>query len=526
VYVTFAYIVGWGYVGGLQVVDVTDPNTPIALGNVFEWLEDPLDVAIVGSTAFVAAGGGSFGDAGYVQMIDVANPAVPAVVGFVSTSGPAWGVAVGGGYACVISNLVGKIYDYPTSVQVINVTHPDPVPIFGDIYMPGPVYDVALSGRYACITVYGYGFYVIDVLDPFFPAIVGSVETPGNARGGLEVVGHFAYVMDGDDYGQPAGLRIIDFKNPSAPQIVGSVDIPSGANDVAVSGNYAYVISSGLRVIDISNPTAPAIVGGVEVPGVPNSVDVSGKYAYVGSVDFIGQQGGLQVIDVSNPAAPVVVASMDTPGSGCDVAVLGDYAYIADRSVFQVIDISTPESPAVVGSVEAPNLAGHVVISGQHAYVGHYSHGLRVIDISNPALPAIVGGVEVATGGQEIGMAVSGGHVYVGAHFFFQIVPAQCEEATAVHLGDFPAPGVQLALPAPNPAKDLVRIDCSLPGRSHVTLGIYDVQGRVVSEIADGLFEGGAYQWTWDGRASAPGIYFVRLQSDREVRVSRLALIH
>ena len=71
-----------------------------------------------------------------------------------------------------------------------------------------------------------------------------------------------------------------------------------------------------------------------------------------------------------------------------------------------------------------------------------------------------------------------------------------------------------------------MRIDCSLPGRAHVTLRIYDVQGRLVAGIADGLFDGGAHQWAWDGKTSAPGIYFVRLEADRVVRVARLALVH
>jgi len=70
------------------------------------------------------------------------------------------------------------------------------------------------------------------------PEFVGWVDTPGSARG-VAVSGSRAYVADGEE-----GLRVIDIGNPSAPVEVGFVDTP-GAEDVAVSGGYAYVAGGG-----------------------------------------------------------------------------------------------------------------------------------------------------------------------------------------------------------------------------------------------------------------------------------------
>lgn len=93
----------------------------------------------------------------------------------------------------------------------------------------------------------------------------------------------------------------------------------------------------------------PLLIGSYDTPGSANDVYVSGDYAYVADWD-----SGLQIIDISNPASPVPVGSYDTPGSALDVYVLGNYAYVADgwNSGLLIIDVSDPASPVFVGSYE------------------------------------------------------------------------------------------------------------------------------------------------------------------------------
>ena len=88
------------------------------------------------------------------------------------------------------------------------------------------------------------------------PEFVGSVDTPGYARG-VAVSGDFAHVAD-----EAEGLRVIDVSSPSTPVEVGFADTPGNARGVEVSGGYAYVAdgNSGLRVIDVSTPSTPVEV--------------------------------------------------------------------------------------------------------------------------------------------------------------------------------------------------------------------------------------------------------------------------
>ena len=118
------------------------------------------------------------------------------------------------------------------------------------------------------------------------------------------------------------------------PELVGSVDTPGNAKDVAVSGAYAYVADhgGGIRVIDVSTPSAPVEVGSTDA-GYAGGVAVAGSYAYVAA----GLPLGLRVIDVSTPSTPVMVGFFDTPGWARDVAVSGGYATVPGITTSQCL---------------------------------------------------------------------------------------------------------------------------------------------------------------------------------------------
>ena len=93
-----------------------------------------------------------------------------------------------------------------------------------------------------------------------------------------------------------------------------------------------------------------------------------------------------------------------------------------------------------------------------------------------------------------------------------------------------PATGLRLGQSYPNPFGPSTTIRYSLPARSHVRLGIYDVAGREVAVILDGVQTTGAHDVLWDGagREGQPlsaGVYFVRLDAGSETRTSKTMLM-
>ncbi len=242
------------------------------------------------------------------------------------------------------------------------------------------------------------------------------------------VSGNFAYVASR----YASALEIIDISNPATPVHAGVIQHGDGGAQlrdpagVFVSDGYAYVTSSDystFEVVDVSDPTAPSHVaaltdgqGGASLGGA-ESVYVSDGFAYVTAF----QDGVLEIIDVSNPLAPAHVASspVDTPWS---VVVDGDYAYVVSRheNKMVVIDVSNPHVPVLAGSI-ADDEGGAVFdspsavrVRGQYAYVAG-ENDFEIVDISDPTNPTHLGWTSTGGNRREAGLFIAGGYAFIAA---------------------------------------------------------------------------------------------------------------
>jgi hypothetical protein len=347
---------------GLQVIDISDPTSPVSAGS-YDTPGNTHGVAVSGGYAYAAA------DTSGLQVIAIADAVPPTLAGGYNTPGAAYAVTVSGDYAYVA--------DMGSGLQVIDIGDPTNLTSAGSYDTPGVARGVAVSGDYVYVADDSSGLRVIDISDPTSPTSAGSYDTPGTARG-VAVSGDYAYVADMD-----YGLRVIDISDPTSPADSGSIATLGSAHEVVISGDYAYVAvhTSGLQVIDISDPTDPTSAGSYDPGGYALDLTVSGDYAYVAAYT-----GDLQVIDISDPTNPTSAASFTTLDRAFEVAISGDYAYIADEDYLTVVDISDPTSPVTAGSYNTPSYAYGVAVSGDHAYVACYNSGLRVIEVSQRSL--------------------------------------------------------------------------------------------------------------------------------------------
>jgi hypothetical protein len=258
--------------------------------------------------------------------------------------------------------------------------------------LENPGLGIAVAGDYVYLANWSEGLRIVDISDPALPTVVGSVAGQGIADD-VEVSGGYAYMIDG------GGLRVIDVSDPANPVIVGSHPM-AYAQAIYVFGDYAYVTSGfpepmpppvyhgWIHVFDISDPTSPTRVGESEEWGRVTGIAVRDGYAFVGG-------SGLAVVDVSNPALPFFVEEISLPGSwSVGVTLNGDYAYVANREAgLQIVDISNPALPVQVGSADTPDDAVAVAVAGGYAYLAEYDGGLAVVDVSDPASPLFVGRV-------------------------------------------------------------------------------------------------------------------------------------
>ncbi len=415
--------------GGLQVVDVSRPDSPERVGQL--GTNEGQGLAAYGGMAYLAESTGSGGD---LLLINFADPGHPAIAGSVVTNGSATDVATNGSYAYVTTS---------SQFEVVNVQNPASAYVTGSL-ATGSAAGVAVQGTTAYITG-GLGFDVIDATNPTAPKIVGHMNTPG-AGNRVAVADTLAYVADG-----ASGLLVIDIARPANPTILGSV--PCLAGDVAVSGGSAYVMdaNTGIFIIDVSDPRDPYTRCIVPLPNQGSAIAVSAGLAYatdsaggfeiadvssakcvpvVGHIDMPGSIGGLtcsgtvaycadseaglQVIDISDPQNPQIEGSLSLPSyAAADIAVSGSYAYIAayGPGALVVADVSNPRSPSIAGTIGLPGEIEHVVVVGTRAYVtGDGGGGLEVIDVTDPKQPRFAGSDPDVSRGD---FAVSGSYAYV-----------------------------------------------------------------------------------------------------------------
>ena len=77
----------------------------------------------------------------------------------------------------------------------------------------------------------------------------------------------------------------------------------------------------------------------------------------------------------------------------------------------------------------------------------------------------------------------------------------------------------------PNPFNAATIIRYTIPRSCLVTIDIFDILGRKVETVANGLQQGGNYQIIWNGANKSSGMYFYRIQADNKVMIKKMALL-
>ncbi|GEM_PF-1061375 len=282
-------------------------------------------------------------------------------------------------------------------------------------YRQGPAKDVAISGQHAYVAA--AGLHVIDISNPANPQRVGGFSDTMGAVNGVAISGHYAYLADGFE-----GLLILDVGNPANPHRVGAYDILGQTFDVAIQGNYAYVVGPvGLQILDINDPTFVFRVGEFDTGNSATSVAVSKDYAYVVCDAFpASEHSGLLVVDIREPNASRLAGSLEMPNLfKPSLALAGDNIYVTD-GILWVIDVSDPAHSRLIGS-HGSTYAQEVAVAGEYAYVANGADGFLIVDISNAGLPGPI--ATANTTGEATAVAISGGVACVadswsGLHVF------------------------------------------------------------------------------------------------------------
>jgi len=63
----------------------------------------------------------------------------------------------------------------------------------------------------------------------------------------------------------------------------------------------------------------------------------------------------------------------------------------------------------------------------------------------------------------------------------------------------------------PNPFNPVTTFRFALPQPDHIRIGVYDILGRQVATLADGVYPAGRHSVRWDASGFVSGLYFVHM---------------
>jgi len=335
----------------------------------------------------------------------------------------------------------------------------------------------------------------IDPQSPTYHRVLASPQSPikvGSLPSSLAVsaFGPVVMVLNSGD----GTLSIVDAASDVGTfnRVTSTVPIGGGGNDIQISpdGTRVYIsTTAGITIVDVASR---AVTASVPIGGGGGNVEISPD----GTMLFVmGGNGTLNLIDISPGSAThnQVVSSVPIGGGGGNVEISPDgtllYLTLTDLDVtriFKIIEGTSggPGSSVIPGVIASLELVASVD-------VGSAPQGVAVLPNGSAAIV-----VNQASG--TISLLRAG--------------------VTGVEPPVVAAPSLSLAI-HPTPSIASATLEFTLPSRSEVRLSIFDVQGRLVKELAGGRLEAGPHvvRWTGDQSEGGPvgaGVYFARLEAD------------
>ncbi|MCB2212859.1 T9SS type A sorting domain-containing protein [bacterium] len=351
----YAYLVE--ELGGLRVLDITDPTSPTSVK--FYNLSDAYGISLVNDQAFIANG--------YIclKVMDITDPQEPFELGDFYTPEAVCDVVAGpsGNHQIVyaldkyrgimsidvsdpenpieissveIGGYSRKIYYYNNhllvpryegGLVVVEIQDDNSLDVVGVSDYSSS--DIDVNNHYAYLPSGDTGLFILDLSDIEHPVQVGVVEEPTEGCARIDFAAGYAYGTGGE------GFYVFNVQDATHPYQEAFYEINNGARDVAVRGDYAYVVYNyTLHIFDISDPTNLTTVGMyVDDIDNPYSITLHGNLALIGD-----WWQGVQIYDISDPLNCEYLGQYNTPGYTDGIAGGEGFIYVADDYYFHVLE--------------------------------------------------------------------------------------------------------------------------------------------------------------------------------------------
>lgn len=509
---------GFALVGGSQLVVVDlnhDDGVPTVVGRVGfpGYLATAYGIDLEGSIAFVAASQAGF------TLVDLADPADPQIVAFTGELTSGGKVIVRDGLAFLVGG----------GIIVLDVSGPLAPPVLGSIPELVASTELIVADGLAYVAARAHGLVIARATDSGELQLIGSCGASNDVR----KVAHAGNLVAMTIYPN-AGLKLVDVSNPAQPVLVGSLAIYYDIYDVALTTTYAYVIQGGegpgyswseLLIVDVTDPTAPTLVDDLILPQRTVAVTVADGLLYAG-----GYYPQLHTYTLADPVAPKFVATVPTPWISASIVVRDGLLLTCGPSI-GVLSLADPLAPQLLSTVSMPWDVQNVDMRGGTVYAAALRGGLQVIDLLDPVHPVLIGQANGPWGARAIGLL--GDLVLVTGNTGLLAYPLQCPATVGIEQVETvePVRDVVAGLTVrPNPFNPRTTVAFDLPRPGHASVAVFDLRGRLIRSLVDGVEAAGTHEVVWDGcdargQAVAAGTYLLRLESEAAVRSTKILLV-
>ena len=526
----FAYVADRG--GGMRVIDIEDPSDPVEVGSI-EPRGETRDVVKAGNYVYA-------GETEGLSRIDVSNPENPQRTGFLEFQSPILAVACIGNYVYAaagdhglsiipipgMDEEIGLYYLYSSVVdvamsgnyafivcrerglQIVDITDSAEPVKAADLGTPAYIQAVAVTGDYAFLSKYPEGIIILNVSNPFVPYITWQDISDYNYLRDI-VIDRIGYLYTVGDFHSSERLSIADISDPEDLQWLSEFGVWDDPNRITASGSYLYISCNyGTDIMNITDRSSPEHIARIAIGRDHKDVALSGDLAFIAASR--SGDSGLIIVNIADPHNTRHVSTYNPETRFYSIEIRGNHAFLGRYYGVEVVDISNPRDVSRVGFCDLPGTVTEIILVNDYACVAD-GQGLHVLNIADPTDPHEVGFYD--TPGTAKDIAVSGSLVFVADDSYFGIY--DCSDCLTVPDAD-EVSAVTFALdPAyPNPFNDMTSVRFSLAMPGHVTVDVYDISGRLVTRLIDGMFEAGSHSTVWRGSAQSAGVYIVRLESD------------
>ena len=77
----------------------------------------------------------------------------------------------------------------------------------------------------------------------------------------------------------------------------------------------------------------------------------------------------------------------------------------------------------------------------------------------------------------------------------------------------------------PNPFNPVTTIEFGIPEQSHVSLQVFDMNGRLIETLISAELSSGFHQVQWNAENRSSGIYMLRIESAGQIQTQKLVLV-